>query len=59
MFNDIMHLDLCRLMVYMLNYALPPDEAKPVSESCYISCYNFYVSTFYSLMLTEDLAMGL
>ena len=32
--------------VYMPNYVLRPDEAKLVSESCYISCYNFYIFAF-------------
>ena len=52
MLNNIMHLDLCRLMVYMLNYILRPDEAKPV-------CYNFYISAFYGPMLIRGFAMGL
>ena len=47
------------MMVYMRNYVLRPDEAKPVSESYYISHYNFYVSSFYGPMLAINFVMGL
>ena len=45
--NDIMHLDLYRLMVYMLNYALRPDETKSVQCIIFIAGYNFYNFVFY------------
>ena len=47
MLNDIMHLDSYRLMVYMPNYALHPDETKSVPSIIYIAGYNFYDFAFY------------
>ena len=47
MLNNIMHLDLNRLLVYMPNYALRPDETKSVQCIIYIAGYNFYDFAFY------------
>ena len=48
MLNDIMHLDLCRLMVNMPNYALRPDETKSVQCIIYIAGYIFTILRFMS-----------
>ena len=53
-----MHLDLCRLMVYMPNYALRPDEMKSVQYIIYTAGYNFYNFVFYELVLSGGIAMG-
>ena len=58
-----MHLDLCRLMVYMSNYVLPSRwdkiERNQFSAPCYKSCYNFYVLASYGPILAGGIAMGL
>ena len=58
MLNDIVHLDLYRLMVYMLNYALRPDETKSVQCIIFIAGYNFYNFVFYEPLLSRGIAMG-
>ena len=58
MLNNIMHLDLCRLMVYMPNYALRPNETKSVQCIIYIAGYNFYDLLFYGPVLSGGIAMG-
>ena len=54
----MMHLNLCRLMVYMPNYALRPDETKSVQCIMYIVGYNVYDFAFYEPLLSGGIAMG-